>query len=128
MARDHEYEDPVTREKVHLHGIGHRWLRRTGWPPVRWVRRSMSESQMESPNEAEQDFREELPADEAIGADLDPLGDEVGDRLSGQLVAPDEGMGVDSEKDLIAEDVGYDEGGLSAEEAAMHEVDEEPGS
>lgn len=69
----------------------------------------------------------ELPADEVVGADADPVAEEVGDAPSGQLVAPDEGIGTDTEKDLVAEDVGSEEGGLSAEEAAMHEIPEEPG-
>jgi hypothetical protein len=84
----------------------------------------MSESQ----NQSEEAFLEELPAAEGVGADVDPVGDEVGDQPSGQLVTPDEGTGEDTVKDLVAEDVGYDETGLSAEEAAMHEIVEEPGS
>lgn len=38
----------------------------------------------------------------------------------GRLVAPDEGVHEDTEKDLLAMDVGTDLGGPSAEEAAMH--------
>jgi hypothetical protein len=47
----------------------------------------------------------------------------VGDLRSGRLVAPDQGLGPDLEKDLVAEDVGYDGGAASAEEAAMHVVE-----
>ncbi len=50
--------------------------------------------------------------------------DEVGDRRAGRLVDPDEGVRADSEKDLVGEDVGIDGAGASAEEAAMHVVDE----
>jgi hypothetical protein len=39
-------------------------------------------------------------------------------------VAPDEGAHEDDESDLIAGDVGIDGGAASAEEAAMHVVDE----
>ena len=45
---------------------------------------------------------------------------------AGRLVDPDGGMGVDTEKDLIAEDVGPDVGGYTAEEQAMRVEDETP--
>ncbi|GAA0734728.1 hypothetical protein Drose_29040 [Dactylosporangium roseum] len=50
--------------------------------------------------------------------------DQVGDRRAGRLVAPDEGYGGDEEKDEIGSDVGIDGGAASAEEAAMHIVDD----
>lgn len=49
---------------------------------------------------------------------------QVGDRRAGRLVAPDEGYGEDAEKDEIGSDVGIDGGAASAEEAAMHIVDD----
>lgn len=52
---------------------------------------------------------------------------EVGDRRAGRLVDPDEGLGEDTEKDLVAEDVGIDGAGASAEEAAVHIVPDEEG-
>jgi len=64
---------------------------------------------------------------DAISADDDFLGDrEVGDRRSGRLMAPDEGAHEDTESDMVADDVGIDGGGASAEEAAMHIVEDEP--
>ncbi|GGO09377.1 DUF5709 domain-containing protein [Microbispora bryophytorum] len=45
---------------------------------------------------------------------------------AGRLVDPDGGMGVDTEKDMIAEDVGPDFGGYTAEEQAMRIEDEAP--
>ncbi|OPG04517.1 DUF5709 domain-containing protein [Microbispora sp. GKU 823] len=45
---------------------------------------------------------------------------------AGRLVDPDGGMGMDTEKDLIAEDVGPDFGGYTAEEQAMRVEDETP--
>jgi hypothetical protein len=57
--------------------------------------------------------------DESVG------GPEVGGVRSGRLVAPDEGAHEDSEKDLVAEDIGIDGAGASAEEAAVHVVDDE---
>ena len=55
-----------------------------------------------------------VDADPALDAD-DPAFEQVG-----RLVAPDEGVRADDEKDEIATDVGPDAGGLTAEEAAMH--------
>lgn len=49
---------------------------------------------------------------------------EVGDQRAGRLVDPDKGMGPDLEKDLVGDDVGIDGAGASAEEAAMHIVEE----
>jgi len=39
---------------------------------------------------------------------------------TGRLVAPDAGLGEDTEKDAVAIDVGIDGGAASAEEAAVH--------
>ena len=64
---------------------------------------------------------------DAIAAEDDFLGDgEVGDRRSGRLMAPDEGSHEDTESDMVAWDVGRDGGGSSAEEAAMHIIEDEP--
>lgn len=57
--------------------------------------------------------------------DGEPLDNEVGDLRSGRLVAPDEGSHEDEESGLIATDVGIDGAAASAEEAAMHIVDED---
>ncbi len=50
---------------------------------------------------------------------------EVGSVRAGRLVAPDLGFGEDGESDLIAEDVGISGGAASAEEAAIHIIEEE---
>ncbi len=67
--------------------------------------------------------------DDGLGDTADTDGelrdDEVGDVRAGRLVAPDEGAHEDAEKDLVAGDVGIDGGAASAEEAAMHVVDDE---
>ncbi|MGO4255830.1 DUF5709 domain-containing protein [Marmoricola sp. RAF53] len=47
------------------------------------------------------------------------------DPRAGRLVAPDEGVAEDTEKDAVATDVGIDGAGASAEEAAVHVIDEE---
>ena len=50
---------------------------------------------------------------------------EVGDRRAGRLVDPDQGLGEDTEKDLVADDIGIDGAAASAEEAAVHVVPDE---
>jgi len=60
---------------------------------------------------------------DAIAAEDDFLGDgEVGDRRSGRLKAPDVGAYQDNESGMVAEDMGIDGGGSSAEEAAVHVI------
>ena len=54
------------------------------------------------------------------------VGGEVGDERAGRLVDPDEGLGEDTEKDLVGDDVGIDGAASSAEEAAVHVVPDEP--
>jgi hypothetical protein len=51
-----------------------------------------------------------------------PVGGEVGEQRSGRLLAPDEGDHI--EQDLVAEDEGIDGAGASAEEAAVHTIEE----
>lgn len=75
-------------------------------------------------------LEDELPARSPVagegtaggGEDLAPLS---GGRRAGRLVDPGEGLGPDEEPDLVAYDVGIDGGAASAEEAAMHIVDED---
>lgn len=49
---------------------------------------------------------------------------EVGDVRTGRLMAPDEGVYEDEEAELVAEDEGIDGAGASAEEAAVHTIEE----
>jgi hypothetical protein len=51
--------------------------------------------------------------------------DEVGDVRSGRLVAQDQGTEDDTDSQLFASDAGIDGAGASAEEAAMHVIDDE---
>lgn len=58
---------------------------------------------------------------------VDDLRDgEVGDRRAGRLVDPDQGLGEDTESDLVGTDVGIDGAAASAEEAAVHIVEDTP--
>jgi hypothetical protein len=82
----------------------------------------------------DQRLAEELPEDAAqdgdglgdwAGGDGELLDNEVGAARSGRLVAPDEGAHEDEEAALVATDVGIDGAAASAEEAAVHIVDED---
>ena len=52
-------------------------------------------------------------------------GDEVGDERSGRLVSPDEGVHEDREAAAVADDVGIDGAAASAEEAAVHVIEDD---
>ena len=74
---------------------------------------------------------EASPSDENVDSvdntrieDEDLRYSEVGDERAGRLVDPDEGLGADLEKDLVGSDVGIDEGAASAEEAAIHIIED----
>lgn len=69
--------------------------------------------------------QEEPDTDPYAEGGEDVGGPEVGTERSGRLVAPDEGAHSDDEKDLVAEDVGFDGAAASAEEAAVHVVDDD---
>jgi hypothetical protein len=66
-----------------------------------------------------------------VGAGLEEESDdilddgEVGDARSGRLIAQDAGSADDEDAELWATDAGIDGAGASAEEAAMHIVDED---
>ncbi|WP_406451056.1 DUF5709 domain-containing protein [Streptomyces sp. NBC_01622] len=112
-----------------------------GWsPPDRpWAveRADVTAAERQHGETLDQRLAEEVP--DLVVPDGDGLGDsedtdgelrdfEVGDIRSGRLVAPDEGAHDDEESGLIATDVGIDGAAASAEEAAMHIVDEDEGS
>jgi hypothetical protein len=98
-------------------------------PPERW---SPAEGFGNTADEAlqgeslEQRMAQEEP-------DVDPYaeegedvgGPEVGRERSGRLVAPDEGAHEDADSELVADDIGINGAGASAEEAAVHVVEED---
>ncbi|GHE02902.1 DUF5709 domain-containing protein [Streptomyces alanosinicus] len=109
-----------------------------GWsPPERpWAVEhiGVTAAERQAGETLDQRLAEELP--DLAAPDGDDLGDcvetdgelldsEVGALRSGRLVAPDEGAHEDDEAALVATDVGIDGAAASAEEAAMHIVDEE---
>lgn len=92
------------------------------------------EPRVHVPTEAEEARGESL--DELLAAEVpeiwaqdednlfDESGDEVGGPRAGRLVSVGSDGFSDTEKDLLAGDVGIDGAGASAEEAAMHVIDE----
>jgi hypothetical protein len=109
-----------------------------GWsPPERpWAveHQGVTAAERQQGETLEQRLAEELPDPvppdgDGIGdssdSDGEPLDNEVGAARSGRLVAPDEGAHEDDESGLIATDVGVDGAAASAEEAAVHIVDED---
>jgi hypothetical protein len=89
-----------------------------------------------SPPDKWQEPKERQTLDEQLSAEVpdpsmeveDPdeqAGDnEVGDQRAGRLVAPNDGFGEDREAELVGREVGIDGAGASAEEAAVHIIDE----
>lgn len=62
---------------------------------------------------------------DSIAAEDDFIGDaEVGDQRAGRLVAPDEGSHEDIDHEMVGRDVGVNGAAASAEEAAMHIIEE----
>jgi hypothetical protein len=108
-------------------------------PPERWSsaeRFGNTAAEMREGESLEERLRQEVPDDEVsydddeVDVDLPPEEDflddgEVGDARAGRLVDLNEGIGEDEEKDLVGDDVGIDGAGASAEEAAVHVVDEQ---
>jgi hypothetical protein len=97
-------------------------------PPDREPGHLRHPREVDEPETLDERLAEEEPE---VGADLDEESDdilvdgEVGDDRSGRLVAQDEGSGADEDSELWATDAGIDGAGASAEEAAMHIIDED---
>ena len=85
------------------------------------------------PGETAEEEREGPTLDERLAEEQPDVDANTPDRAAqdpraGRLVAPDEGMHPDREKDEVATDVGLAGRASSAEEAAMHETDEPEGA
>ncbi|MUL85714.1 MULTISPECIES: DUF5709 domain-containing protein [unclassified Mycolicibacterium] len=91
-------------------------------PPDRWREPRDHETLDELLSEEEPDPAMQL--DDPDYPDEQAGDDEVGARRSGRLVAPNAGFGVDDEAELLGTDVGIDGGAASAEEAAVHIIEE----
>jgi Family of unknown function (DUF5709) len=71
------------------------------------------------------DEKEQQRSDETEREAEFPEKREVGRGRAGRLVAPDWGFGEDTEAELVAEDAGISGGAASAEEAAVHIIEDE---
>lgn len=71
------------------------------------------------------DKDEQQRSDESERETEFPERNEVGNARAGRLLAPDRGFGEDVDAELLADDVGIDGAGASAEEAAVHIIDDE---
>jgi Family of unknown function (DUF5709) len=100
-------------------------------PPEKW---SVAEGYGNTPLEEElgetldQRIAQEEPEPdpyEQAELESEDVGGEVGTERAGRLVDENAGIGPDEEKDLIGEDVGIDGAGSSAEEAAVHIIDDD---
>jgi Family of unknown function (DUF5709) len=87
----------------------------------------LAEEEPDTPVDVDDEDPADLASDPDVAdEDLDGLLlDDGPDPRAGRLVAEDEGAHTDTEADLVANDVGIDGGAASAEEAAVHVVDED---
>jgi len=86
----------------------------------------LAEEEPDTPFDVDDDLPEDSDDDEEADEYLDGLLlDDGPDPRSGRLVAEDEGAHPAAEADLVARDVGIDGGAATAEEAAVHVVDDD---
>jgi hypothetical protein len=100
-------------------------------PPDREPGHLRHPHEVDEPETLDERLAEEEPdvwgsADDEDAEESDPeSGDEVGDARTGRLVGQDEGSDDDGDSELWASDAGIDGAGASAEEAAMHVIDDD---
>ena len=101
-------------------------------PPDREPSRLRHPHEVDEPESLDERLAEEEPdtwadpdADDDATTFRRDAEDEVGDARSGRLVAQDQGSDGDEDSELWATDAGIDGAGASAEEAAMHVIDDE---
>ena len=99
-------------------------------PPEKW---SVAEGYGNTPLEEElgetldQRLAQEEPEPDPYveaAEEREDVGGEVGTERAGRLVDEDQGLGPDVDAELIGEDVGIDGAGASAEEAAVHVIED----
>ena len=91
---------------------------------------SLDQLLAEEEPDAALDLDDDLPEDDEDTDEADEyldglLLDDGPDPRAGRLVAEDEGAHPDEEADLVARDIGIDGGAASAEEAAVHVVEDD---
>lgn len=86
----------------------------------------LAEEEPDTPFDVDDDLPEDSDDDEEADEYLDGLLlDDGPDPRAGRLVAEDEGAHSVAEADLVASDVGIDGGAATAEEAAVHVVEDD---
>jgi hypothetical protein len=86
----------------------------------------LAEEEPDVPFDADDEEPSDAEDEDLADEDIDGLLlDDGPDPRAGRLVAEDEGAHADTEKDLVATDTGIDGGGATAEEAAVHVVEED---
>jgi Family of unknown function (DUF5709) len=86
----------------------------------------LAEEEPDTPFEVDDDLPENSDDEDEAEEYVDGLLlDDGPDPRAGRLVAEDEGAHPDQESDLVARDAGIDGGGASAEEAAVHVVQDD---
>ena len=134
---DYDVEDPLDT----LEGTpGEDPLDRGVAPPERWsgairsgsaderesLDQLLAEEEPDTPFDVDDDLPEDRDDDDEADEYLDGLLlDDGPDPRAGRLVAEDEGAHNVAEEDLVASDVGIDGGAASAEEAAVHVVEDD---
>jgi hypothetical protein len=98
--------------------------------PLGLNRFGITQEEAEQGETLDQRIAQEVPDPALAVGDDDYLdeqadADEVGERRAGRLVDPDGGAEWDTEKDLVGRDVGLDGGAASAEEAAVHIIEDD---
>jgi hypothetical protein len=95
-------------------------------PPEKWSagqRYGNTEAEEAQGESLDQRLLQEEP-DGPVSPDPESVGGEVGRERAGRLVEDDAGARTDTDGDMYAEDVGIDGAGASAEEAAVHVIEE----
>lgn len=92
-------------------------------PPKMYGRTDEEERELETLDERLSEEEPDIAVDSQVNEFVEDW--EVGHVRAGRLKAEDEGVGEDEESELIATDVGIDGGAASAEEAAVHVIDDD---
>ncbi|MGQ0843081.1 MAG: DUF5709 domain-containing protein [Sporichthyaceae bacterium] len=98
-------------------------------PPEKWSagqRYGNTEAEEARGESLEQRLRQEEPEYSGANAGVgESVRGEVGAARAGRLVEDDAGARTDTDKDMYATDIGIDGAGASAEEAAVHVIEDE---
>jgi hypothetical protein len=96
-------------------------------PPERWSAAQgygNTEAEADQGESLDQRLRQEMPDEDPDAPIGEDVGGEVGRERGGRLVEDDAGARSDSDSELYAVDVGIDGAGASAEEAAVHVIED----